>query len=821
MNKKTFALSSLAAASILFVALASCGTVVNSSSNPTGSSSTPTSSSSQPGTSSTPSSASTDDKKVAAIRVKTGTLASSFQLNYKVIDATIFEDLVIETLNAGGTKLGEVAYADAPSAFSHSDIATGALSGSSSYLLTYKSTDGTFQVSVSYKVIYAVPNSWAPNKTYTAFTSSLKAVSSAKNIQSGEKYPFMEATSFYVGTQNATSLFPVVTPDDEAVTYIDTLDPSKVGVSLTDDKGTALTLSDYMLEADVALLKSKGQVKFIEGKTGSFKLTLSYAGGAISTLPNIVYDIKVVDGYNINEAKDLFVLNNDDVDGDEAGGEGPKANDALIRKWKEDKGIPFDRNYHVGIFQKDIVLGKDDIPTNYIWDSTRDGSLAALDGSLKDFSYLVKHTFLTTNSADELNFAVYGNYHKLSLGTDFPYVIREGLDAAGGITGKMVEGHATIFGSTSQWVGDDVPLVHKASVKIQDLQGIGNEGVSTDSDGLNTGVLFFKPWVDSTVENCVLTNYYNTIVYANPYPEKEIQPVGNIIASRLNNTFNAGIFNWNSNKIEISNSEIMNAGGPLIFNQSSRAFDYTKLGITSDISTKSVTATIDVDSSSYLENWVAGQGGWFKQYSAESEVTSLKQVNLLLMPATGLKSSFLDNMSVDPSTFAQGKINLLVLTMLNGSGIGAATGACLAKVNINSTPVVDYDGGRIDTLTKLGGGDPSGLYSTPFGALSFLDTMYSSSAQAMLFGNCNTSSKYHYATVNSNMKLVSMDSFVMEQMGASASADLDASFQTMDQMTISMLGGHQGTDFTNKSNPYASYVGSNSFTLLLGIKHAA
>ena len=121
----------------------------------------------------------------------------------------------------------------------------------------------------------------------------------------------------------------------------------------------------------------------------------------------------------------------------------------------------------------------------------------------------------------------------------------------------MVEGHATIFGSTSQWVGDDVPLVHKASVKIQDLQGIGNEGVSTDSDGLKTGVLFFKPWVDSTIENCVLANYYNTIVYANPYPEKAIQPVGNIVASRLNNTFNASIFNWNSNKIEISNSEVM------------------------------------------------------------------------------------------------------------------------------------------------------------------------------------------------------------------------------------------------------------------------
>jgi hypothetical protein len=155
MNKKSFALSSLAAASILFMALASCGTVVNSSSNQTSSNTA----SSQSGSGSNTASASTDDKKVAAIRVKTGTLASSFQQNYSVIDSIIFENLVIETLNAGGTKLGEIAYADEPAAFSHNTILTAALTDSASYLLTYKGTAGTFQVSVPYKVIYAVPGS--------------------------------------------------------------------------------------------------------------------------------------------------------------------------------------------------------------------------------------------------------------------------------------------------------------------------------------------------------------------------------------------------------------------------------------------------------------------------------------------------------------------------------------------------------------------------------------------------------------------------------------------------------------------------------------
>ena len=121
MNKKTLTLSSLVTLSLLGGLLAACGQTDSSSSqsNSSGSADSGTSSSQSGGTTS---SVSSEDKKVASIRVKTGTLPASFQLNYQIQDATIFEDLVIETLNAGGTKLGEIAYADASSSFSHAKL---------------------------------------------------------------------------------------------------------------------------------------------------------------------------------------------------------------------------------------------------------------------------------------------------------------------------------------------------------------------------------------------------------------------------------------------------------------------------------------------------------------------------------------------------------------------------------------------------------------------------------------------------------------------------------------------------------------------------
>jgi len=777
-------------------------------------------------TSSTSSSTSvvSTDSSIAGVQVKDGTYHPSFQQYYDTSkNANLLNGLIVQTVNKSGGVIGEINYAFSSASFSHGAIDTTIIGNDFTFELSVRVGLRTLKTMVHYVVIPDIPSSWTPNKNYSDFQKVVSSVSEAKNIKVGNPFPFMKKTDFYVGNQNSMSLFPHIIPDNDdlTVSFIDTLDKNDISVFLFDGNSQALRLTDYFDETDLTNLYTKGLVKFKESQTGKFTLKLRYLDGSDSQMPDITYSINVISGYNINEAKDLFVLNNDDRDGNN--GEGVTDNDAKIASWKLSKGIPTDRIYSTGIFQNDVILGPNDIPDNYIWDHVRDNSLDQLDGSLKDFSPIVKHTFLSSDSEENKTLSIFGNYHKISLAPDFPFITKQGT-ASGAITGNMVEGHASLFSAFTEDGAPGLALMNNSRVVIQDLQSVGNQGVSTDSDGLKTGLIFFKPFVDSDIENCISTNFYTAIVACRYDNVTGAQPTISVKDSRFNNTFNTSIFNWNATRIDVLNSEIMNAGGPLIFNQSPH-YDYRNYGISSptfgdgtSAHPTPATATINVDAASYLENWVVGAGGWFKQYAAESSVTTLKTVNRLLVPYTGSKSSFLDNGFSAPSETGVGRLNLLVLTMPNASGITATDAAVFAKVNIANKAIVDYDGGRLACLGKLATQDPSGLYTTPFGALSVLDTMFGSSPNAMLFGTGDQTNGYHFANMTSDLRLVSLDSTVMSMLGSSASEALDPTFGTMNYMNINMLGSHQGTDFSSP-NPYGNYLGSNSYGLLLGIKH--
>lgn len=770
------------------------------------------------------------DSSVAGVQVKDGTYHPSFQQYYDTSKAAnLLNGLVIQTVNKSGGPVGEIAYALSPTSFSHGAIDTTVIGNDFTFELSVRVGLRTLKTPAHYVVTPDIPSSWTPNKNYSDFQKVASNVSDDKNIDKDtgkNPFPFMKKTDFYVGNQNAMSLFPRIIPDNDdlTVSYIDTLGRNDVSVFLFDANSQSLNLTDYFDETDLTNLYTKGLVKFKESQTGKFTLKLRYLDGSDSQMPDIAYSIHVISGYNINEAKDLFVLNNDDRDGNN--GEGVTDNDAKIASWKISKGIPTDRIYSTGIFQNDVILGPKDIPDNYIWDHVRDNSLDQLDGSLKDFSPIVKHTFLSSDSEENKTLSIFGNYHKISLAPDFPFITKQGT-ASGAITGSMVEGHASLFSAFTEDGAPGLALMNNSRVVIQDLQSVGNQGVSTDSDGLKTGLIFFKPFVDSNIENCISTNFYTTIVACRYDNVTGAQPTISVKDSRFNNTFNTSIFNWNAARIDVLNSEIMNAGGPLIFNQSPH-YDYRNYDISApsfgDGTTAHPTpaiATINIDADSYLENWVVGAGGWFKQYSAEEAVTNLKMANLRLIPYTGNKSSFLDNGFTAPGETGIGRLNLLVLTMPDASGITATEAAVFAKVNIGEKAIVDYDGGRLTCLGKLASQDrdPSGLYTTPFGALSVLDTMFASSPNAMLFGTGDQINGYRYANMTADFRLVSLDSTVMSMLGSSASEALDPAFGTMKYMNLNMLGSYQKTDF-GSANPYAKYLGSNSYGLLLGIKHS-
>ena len=84
----------------------------------------------------------------------------------------------------------------------------------------------------------------------------------------------------------------------------------------------------------------------------------------------------------------------------------------------------------------------------------------------------------------------------------------------------------------------------------------------------------------------------------------------------------------------------------------------------------------------------------------------------------------------------------------------------------------------------------------------------------MIFSNEDGS---HFATLPSQTEMTSLDAVVHSSMGITPSTSaLDDSFKTTSNLTLYMLGNHQGTNFGAGAGAYTDYVGSNSFGLLLG-----
>lgn len=754
-------------------------------------------------------------------------------------DATLV-GLSIDTYNKENQKVKTIKYEDDPKAFSYSKINTDTIGDNFSFTLTYTKGGNKFDVVVPYSVKAARIKSWSLNKEYADWQSTNKTVNPAMNItEKGNDFPFMKVSKFYVGNQNVMNLFPVCQARDiENVLGIDTLKESDVEIELyqysaeesVHHLGNKANLVEYL--DNVSLLKTKGTLKFKEGKTGSFVLVFKYTGSGTKTdFPDLYYELEVTDGYNINEAKDLFVLSNDDVDDDYVS-EAPGNNDNQVRKWKEDNHLPtFEKKYHRGIIQKNLVLTGDDIPDTYIWGKGLDSEGKkevcndTIKGSLKDYSFLIKRTFIPTDvNTEYANVDVYGNFHTLSIDEDkFPKILKEGTDD-GTAEGAKVEGHSTLFGSvysSPEENGDDGNI--HCNYNLHDLHLLGNQGVSKEDNG-KTGLIALKHYSNATIDNCLVNRFYNAVVACKSSDDNGGHTLFSTNDSRYRDTYNSMLFGWNSAAINIQNSELQGAGGPLIFAQchmDDNAGYPDWGGITSPNLTKVVPGVLTIDDKSYLNNPVAGVGGWFKQYNAEDLFsTQFKPYNKQLLAATGNKTSFLDNGFTAPDDSGTGQFNFLALVMPNGGGVQATSGAVLGKVTIDGGDVIDYDGGRLETLGKLPQGDYSGLWTTEFGMRAALSLMLEQAQNAaVLSAYDKTSNKHAYASINPTTgTMVNLESLLkaaMPSLGTASTSNIDDIFKTTDYLGVSMVGSNLGFNPADISQ----YLGPNTYTMLIKAMH--
>ena len=542
-----------------------------------------------------------EDKTIESIKIVEGSIASSFYLD----STPDYSNLKVKTLNKSNEEIETIKVSEKTSYFTYTEIDTSTLAKGKVFTVTYKVDDRSFEDSITYDVIdheYEIV-SWSQNASYshsveTSFTNS-KLSSSEENLESG----FLENRLYYIGNQNEANLLPQINALDENNTpMVINFLPAGVSMSIKEDgKEAELDASKYIENAG-SFLKN-GLLKFKSDVTGSFVITLKVDSNP--ALKPIEYKVNVVNAYNATKGIDLYALANCKAS------YYPYYDSTFnndLKEFKEKNSIP---ETTAIVFQNDITFNKSDLISSYFWGD--DAVSSNVKGSFKDWIHIVDHTFDKEESV-----VIYGNSHHLALNDNkkdpdcFPDILTESSTGTAQDAGEPISSHSTLFyGSFAEGVDPA-----KCNFDIQDLEVSGNLGVSAESTIKVGGPMFMKTEVTSSFNNVNVSKFYmalmavgNETVGNSTY---DVQPTLNVNSCRFRDTFNASIYCYAGGTINIKNSELVNAGGPLLF-LNPRTEDFS--AYISDISKLGKTE-VNIDNKSFLSNKSEGKGGWFDAYSA-------------------------------------------------------------------------------------------------------------------------------------------------------------------------------------------------------------
>ena len=321
----------------------------------------------------------------------------------------------------------------------------------------------------------------------------------------------------------------------------------------------------------------------------------------------VEFEFTVVSGYNVTGAKDMAVLDNgkrDDAELNKAWAEFKKANN-----------IPTD-NVDAIIMHNNISITAADFPDAFLYkegdadvkktdsdyeqQAVIDGVSVTvkLVGSLRDFKDIY---YRTLNEEEDFKFI--GNYFKLDA-AKVPYVIRE----SGQITtlGSCIS-HATLI----RFYGAQTTAnTLENEVKFKNINFVGNSNRSENF--LKSGGLIF------TKAQGVNFNAFNNLSSAwfiNYFPQMSKQERSTMVIDRCKayDSFNSLLYSWGSAEIEVKDSEMIGAGGPVML------LDHVEpTGENGGYPPKAKVTN------STLQSLVAGTEGWFNLTGASILVNGIK-----------------------------------------------------------------------------------------------------------------------------------------------------------------------------------------------------
>ncbi len=375
-----------------------------------------------------------------------------------------------------------------------------------------------------------------------------------------------------------------------------------------------------------------------------------------SDIHAVTVEISVIDAYNVYEAWQLAVIDNDIYNTDW---------DSI----KTEKGI-YGLNVNGIVLHNDIKVTADDVPETFFY--TTDKEIVYKNSLNPDDTKIIpagtkylKDTVAVYRRIDHNDLVLEGNLFNIDLSA-FPIVASPavfGLDAPADDKhyGNNFSG-ATFIRIQSDW-GASSGSEDSAKIDINNVSLIGNASRDNyvDSDGNLVsagGIAFIKStwYTNTTVDNVISNSFFNTYFAGNG---------GKLVANNVKcyDSYQNAAMVWADSYLEFNDSYINGCGGPGVIIQS--AINENK-------------HPTFVANNTVMETHLSGDEIWFTAVNATSVVTPIKALGAGL--AQGGLGNFVDKdgkmniiallmtdandaMSVVTNPYTQGEINV------NGNGI--------------------------------------------------------------------------------------------------------------------------------------------------------
>lgn len=464
----------------------------------------------------------------------------------------------------------------------------------------------------------------------TAGYNAYQTARAEKGLSEKESEFVKRDEPYKVGTANGYKLVPQVTAIDENVNFVEVPEAQintdytlyvKVSGSWTEVTDTTTYLSK--VENNIYYFKQNAEGREI-------KLVVTLGEGLVpfddSTDTEIEQEFLVVDGYNVYDALGLSVLDNLNVNS--------WANLKTHKNdWDGDKTLADFTDVTQVILHNNITITGKYLPNNYFWMSTTEAgvnggtsyqealSIATgkgyeeyLLGSLKE-TRLGEDWETGNNNQRGLytsdGIGLSGNYLTIDYQANYNtkgekglYVVYDFNQSQNDPNFKYPEGHWSII----KYYQQDENGNNNGT--IENVYFVGETGKTEDSSEPCGLMMLTTMAKETTVNNTIGAGWFcNLELDADGYG------ILNVDSCKFYDSFSQMIFSRRNKEINVSNSEMKRAGGPLIIMHTRTHTDGKDEHVTNTV--------FNVDSTAKLESWLTGSETWFDLHNLAAPVVSM------------------------------------------------------------------------------------------------------------------------------------------------------------------------------------------------------